>query len=639
GFEHLIDGSSILSGMLQRAAGLKIMLTSRQKLSIKSEWVYQVSGLPTPESRENAVHEIGNSLDLFIERARHVNPGLVLSGEELNAALQICQLVDGSPLGIELAAAWTAALGCAEIVEEIKNSYRFLTSPIQDFSERHRSLEATFNYSWQMLDDDQQKKLARLSVFYGGFNRHSAKWIADADLMKLNELLDRSLLRRLKDGRLDMHRLIHQFTDEKLKESPEAWYEVHDLHSRYFIAFLREREDDLDGEKMVVAREDIRREIENLHAAMTWAVQHWEMDAATEAVRSYFSFYMVHGWYEGAVAFDQLAALIQTKKGTAILDDPTYLSCRIHQAWFCTNLGMVEESEKISMECIQPIQEHGMDRELALCLHNLGVCAIVHGEYERARKLLEEAVALGEKEPFVAFRTFYLWLGYVEYLLGEYEGGMRSLKTSYALFDEKENSWGMSYALSKMGLAADGLGDYASAMVYLREAYQIFLDTGDIIGQGYTLSRLSMGSYFLEEYDEAVVFGEQALEIFQDINHCGGVCTSECRLGFAFLGKGLIEEANVKFHHALERAWDSQLSPLSLYALAGIACVMVLKKEKKAGWELFNYVRFHPKTPAINIDVASRWFRDKKRAYSDEKGAEDELPPLFEIVEGVLNKN
>jgi predicted ATPase/DNA-binding SARP family transcriptional activator len=637
GYEHLMGRNTLLSEMLQGAAGLKLLVTSRQKLNIHGEWVYQVSGLPVPDKREIVKPGSTSSLDLFYERARQANPALRLSEEETNSVLKICQLVEGFPLGVELAAAWTAVLSCAEIAEEIENSYDFLTSPILDISERHRSLRATFNYSWQMLDKGQQELLAKLSVYRGGFSRQAAIQTAGANLLSLTALLNKSLLQRLTDGRIDMHRMIHHFTEEKLKESPEMWNKVHEKHSRYFIEFLQERESDLDNDKMVTVREEVRQEIENLRAAINWAVLHWETDAALEAVRAYFSFFLVHGWHEGVIAFEKLSSLIRTKNEESALDDPVYLSCRAHEAWFCSNLGRVEESETISKECLPPLQERDMDRELSLCFHNLGVNAEFRGEFELSRKQLEAAITLGKKDPFVAYPSFYLWLGYVYFLLGEYEEGMKSFETSYALFNENGNTWGASFALSKMGLAADGLGEHAAAMEYFHAAFQKFLETGDVTGQGYSLSRMSIGAYFLEEYEEAVVFGEQAFELFKETGHRWGMCASLCRLGFAYLGEGNLQEANLKFYNALKQALDSQLDPLSLYALAGIASVLVLEEKYKEGWELFNYIRSHPKTPALYIDVANRWFQSQNSVRSQDKGADDEIAPLTEVVEGALD--
>ena len=598
GYEHLMDGNQLLSNVLQNTAGLKLLVSSRQKLNIQGEWIHQVSGLPIPDHQESIEQNSISSLDLFIERARQTNPAGTLSEEELSAALKICTQVEGFPLGIELAAAWTTVLSCVEITDQLEKGYDFLESPILDISDRHRSLRATFNYSWQMLDKSQQEMLASLTVFRGGFSRQAASMIADANLTNLSSLMDKSLLQRQVDGRINMHRMIQHFAEENLKKSPALWVKVHEKHSNYFTGFLLERERDLDNENMVSVREEVRREIENLRNAIDWAVLHWETNAALEVVRAYFSFYLVQGWHKGALAFNRIASLIQQDKKGSHLDDPVYLSCQAHRGWFLTNLGLIEESEAISQECLQPLQKVGLDREVSFCLHNRGVNAEFRGEYQLSRKLLEEAIEIGKKDVSVAFPSYYLWLGYVYFLFGEYEEGRRSIHTSYALFNERGNTWGAAFALSKMGLAADGLGEHSAAVDYYQQAYQKFLETGDLPGQGYSLSRMSIAAYFLEQYEKAIIFGEQAMDLFGDIGHRWGVCISLCRLGFAHIGKGNIQEAKTRFFSALDMSMRSQLTPLSLYALAGIASVLVQEEDLKEGWKLFNYVKSHPTTPA-----------------------------------------
>lgn len=640
GYEHLIDDGKFLTDLLQRTAHVKLLVTSRQKINVQGEWALLLSGLPVPKHWERETSNGGSSLDLFIARARQANLTLNLSDAELDAALQICQQVEGFPLAVELAASWTALLSCAEIAEEISKSFSFLASQSLDVSEKHRSLEAAFNYSWQMLEAGQREKLARLSVFRGGFTRQAANRVANADWINLTDLLNQSLVCRVSGGRFDMHRMIHHFTQDKLKVRPEVLKDIRDKHSRYYLGYLRDVEKDLMNENMTVTRKELRPEIENLRVAINWAVLHWDTEAAAQAVKDYFSFYVVHGWHEGVTAFDQLAAWIQKNTPTAPQEIyRLYLSCRAHQAWFCSNLSMTEECEELSRECLQPVIECDMKRELALCLHNLGVSAEFRGDYEISKDLLIQSIELGEKDPFVVVPSFYLWLGYVHFLLGDYEDGMISFKTCYKQFMESNNLWGSSFALSKMGLAADGLGDHISAMKYFQEAYQIFLDTGDIAGQAYSLSRMSIGSNFLEDYSGAIEFGEQALALFREIGHNWGIYATLGHLGFANLGLEKTQEAQQLFYKTLEQTSHSQMAPLSLYALAGIASTFLLGEDGEEGWELFQYVQSHPRMPALYTDVAKRWFQNKKRFDAGVKtDVGDNAALLDEVIRVVLEK-
>jgi len=638
GYEHLMGGSPFLSELLQRTAHVKLLVTSRQKVNIVGEWVRSISGLPVPDHWERTDRNGNSSIDLFFERARQTNPKINLSGEELDSALFICRLVEGFPLAIELAASWTAFLDCSKIAKEINNSFNFLTSQMLDVPEKHRSLKAAFNYSWQMLENDQREMLEKLSVFHGGFTHQAARQIAGVNWINLTDLLNKSLVHRTSDGRIGIHKVILNFIEEKVKEKHEISDKIGEKHSRYYLNILYEKEKDLSNENITVAREEIRPEIENLRAAVNWAVLKWTPDAALEAVRSYFSFYLVHGWYDAVIAFQQLADVILEHGDDSPLENPAYLSCRAHQGWFLSNLSMIEECERISKECLQPIIDHDLKRELAIIFHNLGVSAEFKGNYELSKDLLERSIKLGENHPFVAFPSFHLWLGYVHFLLGDYEEGMRCFKTSYSLFSKEDNTWASSFALSKMGLAADGLGEHATAMKYFREAYDIFMATGDVTGQAYSLSRMSIGAYFLEDYGEAIDFGEQALNLFKGINHHWGICASLGHLGFAHLGLGKIQEAQTIFYDALVLASGSELAPLSLYALAGLACILLMEGKNKEGLELFQYTQFHPRIPALYVDVAKHFLQNQRRSGLIEKKSSDDFMPLTNVIANILAK-
>ncbi len=507
-----------------------------------------------------------------------------------------------------------------------------------DVPEKHRSLEAAFNYSWHRLEKKQQDVLIKLSVYRGGFTRQAAEQMTGIDWMTLTELLNKSLIHRTSDGRINLHRVILNFSNENLKENAETSDEVYEKHSRYYIRLLQDKETDLLNEKITVTREEIRPEIENLRAALNWAVLNWDADSALEAVRSYFTFYLVHGWYDGVIALDQLAAFMQMHGDIPTKDNPAYLSCRVHQAWFCSNLTMIEDCEKISREYLQPVKALGMQRELAICFHNLGGSAEFRGEYGLSKELLEKSIRVGRKHPFNVFPSFHLWLGYVHFLLGEYEEGMRCFKESYSLFIKDDNIWGSSFALSKMGLAADGLGDHAAAMKYFKEAYKIFMDIGDVTGQAYSLSRMSIGAYFLEDYKGAIDFGEQAVKLFKSINHVWGTCASLGHLGFTHLRMGEIKRAQNIFYDSLELTSDSEMVPLSLYALAGIACTRVKEGNEKGGTRLFKYIQSHPKTPALYVEVAKHFLQDQGKLIPSGKQAKDDAALLKKVIRNVMEE-
>jgi tetratricopeptide (TPR) repeat protein len=324
------------------------------------------------------------------------------------------------------------------------------------------------------------------------------------------------------------------------------------------------------------------------------------------------AFYVVHGWYEGKDALQDIARVRRDRlisRGTSdVLRDPVYLSARAHQAFFLCNMGQSKESDEISQECLQPLQELGLTLELSECIQNLGVNASFRGEYERAIELLESAILIGRDCHFFAWPTYLLWLGHTNWLQGEYRRGMDCLEKAFALFERQENSWGMAFALTKMGLLADGLEQFAQAMTYHRKALAIFEQINNLAGKAYAFSRMCMAAYFQDDYTQAVKYGLQGYQMFESLGHRWGLITSLSRLGFAYLGTGELEKARQNFSASLMQSRQNEQTPQVLYALVGLACVMAQEGETIKALELFHYVKRHPQTPAVYVQQAIRWF-------------------------------
>lgn len=641
-FEHLITGAGFLSQVLGAAPDVKILVTSRQRLDLEGEWTFPVEGLPVPKDTAGTSLDDSGAVRLFADRARQAQTDIQLYDQDRGRVIRICQLVDGMPLGIELAAAWTPMISLQEIAEEMEKNLDFLATSKCDVPEKHRSLRAVFDSSWLLLTEEQRHTFRRLSVFCGGFDRRAALQITGAGLRELSILLDKSLLGRNETGRFHMHRLLRQYAAEKLDEWADDHDEIHDRHCRYFADFLSQREPELMGEKMIMARQEIRRELENLRAAVDWAILHWEGEAARKVLAGFLTFYTVQGWHEGKDAFRDIA---QSRRDWLLaaddlhtLKDPVYLSSRVHQAFWHSHLGQIDESEPISRECLEPLRGLDLRAELSECLHNLGLNAAFRGEYQRASELLEEAVLLGRDSHHVLWPTYLLWLGYVYFQLGEYERGMMSFQKCYDLFERRGTQWGTAFALSKLGLGADGLGEHSQAMQYHSEALTRSQITGDQAAKAYTLSRMSISAYFLEDYHQAVNFGQEGLEIFQKIGHRWGICASLCRLGFAYLGMGNTGKSGEYFNTALEQSKQFHMTPLSLYALAGLACTLAQEGEAKKATELFQYVLRHPQTPYIYVQQAARWLSDSDQSLSPDTSLATPKDGELEAIDDVIDR-
>ncbi|MFL7838983.1 MAG: AfsR/SARP family transcriptional regulator [Candidatus Promineifilaceae bacterium] len=197
--------------LLQAAPRLKLLVTSRQRLDLMGEWLYEIQGLALPETAVAEELTNNSAVQLFLSSARRVDGNFMLTPEDLQPILQICNLVDGMPLGIELAASWVRLLSCAEIVEEIRRNIDFLRTETHNLPQRHRSMRAIFDQSWDLLLPEEKEVLVRLSVFRGAFSRNDAEQKAGASLAALAGLANKSLIHRVDAGQFKLHNLVRQY--------------------------------------------------------------------------------------------------------------------------------------------------------------------------------------------------------------------------------------------------------------------------------------------------------------------------------------------------------------------------------------------------------------------------------------------
>jgi predicted ATPase len=215
-----------------------------------------------------------SSVALFTQRARQVQSSFDLGRQEKPWVVRICQLVDGMPLGIELAAAWVSILTCQEIAQEIEGNLDFLSATMRDLPERQRSMRVVLDYSWQMLSHEEQQVLSKLSVFRGGFQRPAVEQVAGATLSNLSRLVDRNLLRLYTGGRYDLHELVRQYGATHLESDPQANEETHQRHYAFFMELAEYGEEGLRGGNQLEGLGKLEQDHDNLRAALKWALEY-----------------------------------------------------------------------------------------------------------------------------------------------------------------------------------------------------------------------------------------------------------------------------------------------------------------------------------------------------------------------------
>ncbi len=297
-FEHLLPAADLVMAILSAAPAVKILTTSRERLNLTTENIYSVGGLTVAEDMRSS------AIRLFVQGAVRVRPDFHLPPADLPVVYQICQRVGGLPLAILLAAAWVENLNLREILTELEHSLELLETDLRDIPERQRSIRSIFDYSWERLGSAEQDVFKRLSIFRGGFMREAVSAVTGANLRTLTVLINRSLLRRSPIGRYEVHELLRQYAESKLELSPDDQTDARLKHAVYYIQFLAEQDNALQGSNQKAALLLIDEELDNLRTAwdqLEFLLNRFSSDLSASdlntAWRSMFSLWYYYFFY------------------------------------------------------------------------------------------------------------------------------------------------------------------------------------------------------------------------------------------------------------------------------------------------------------------------------------------------------
>jgi predicted ATPase/DNA-binding SARP family transcriptional activator len=546
--EHILEGSGLLADILKCAPGVALLVTSRERLNLREEWVYEVKGLTYPITGEaTEKSESYSAVRLFLQTARQARRRFELSETRTPHVVRICQIVAGMPLGVELAAAWVQVRSCEEIAQEIEQNLDVLTTRLRNVPERHRSLRAAFEHSWNLLSEQEKTVFHRLSVFRGGFQAAAAAEVAAASPSILLALVDKSLLYRDASDRYQVHELLRQYTAEKLEEVAHERERTEALHSGYYAAFLQQWEEALRGERQGEALEAIGAEIDNVRRAWRWALTQIEsgqdaelaLDVVRRSTTSLYLFYATRDWYqEGEEAFGQAAAALESLdrlSGVPAGEKERLLGRLLaHQGKCCEFTAHSDKARELFETSLAIFHRLGLDgqRETALPLHGLGYMAHIRGEYEQAEQYLQDSMAVYRKaEDGWGIATALANLSLVARRQGTFEEAKRRAQASLALRREIGDRRGIASSLSNLGLVYCDLGEYAEAKKALEEALQICRQLDYKVGIGNVTTGLCQASFRLGDVDAAEQYGRESLTVYQDIGDYWGVAIAFNNLG------------------------------------------------------------------------------------------------------------
>ncbi len=374
-FEHLIEAAPRLSPLLASCPNLDLVVTSRERLQLQGEHVYPVPVLARSEARA-----------LFTTRARAVHPDF----EETDELDELCARLDDLPLALELAAARVAILSTEQLLSRLGSRLDLLRGG-RDAEVRQQTLRATIEWSYDLLELDEQRLLARLAVFRGGCALEAAEAICDADLDRLQSLVDKSLVRVREGQRFWMLETIREFAAERLQDSGEE-AELRRRHAEYFLrlaesAHLSAETTDL-GQRFEIATP----ELDNLRAAIDWAAESGDVALALEIALALESLWVAQQPHEGVRRYEELI--------DAAGELPPEVNAQALRALggVVFMLGEFERGTALHEQALEAFRDLGDELAVAHVLHRLAMNAAHNGEYDEAKALSDESLAISRRQ-------------------------------------------------------------------------------------------------------------------------------------------------------------------------------------------------------------------------------------------------
>ncbi len=619
-FEHLMEGGATqVSDVLQAAPDIKIMITSRQVLNVRGEWQYWVQGVDYPREMHGELMHY-DAVRLFVDCARRVQPSFDFE-PNAGAIAHICQMTEGLPLAIEMAAARTKSLSCAGIAHELESGLAFLSSHLRNVTPRHKSMQAAFEHSWRMLTQHEQTVFARMSVFRGGFTRAAAECVAGASLDDLSALVDQSFIQYSPNERYRVHELMRQYGEERLDQSEGERELTHEKHACYYAAFI-----DKQARPLLIKRQHellplCRPDMDNLRMAWRWAVHHGDLNAiCTCAMPIYWIAQYQSSYLEGVTlmqsAVESLRAFSEgQKRDTGLIEVLPYLS------WLQLRLGRIEDAEASSKECLALQASLNTLPKAAWAsgvLTILSIVAAIRGDYAQAERLaLEERAQIENTGRWLDFPVARYAFANAAIAQGRHDDAQEAILEAIAICEKYGERWFMAYCLTTLGNIEYTKRRLQQAAEHFEAAYQLRRKFDDAEGMAQALYRL--GGIAL---DEGKIFSasqhyEESLSLYHDLNDRGGLAAVYKGLGDVACAKKQYEQAANFYQHALQITCDIQYVSLIFSLLVAIACLFVSVDEPAAACKLFWLVIHHPAS-----DHACR-----ERARASIKQFRDALPP------------
>ena len=577
--EHLTAACAALAhSLVTHCPRLRLLATSRQSLGLTGEVTYRVPPLALPPA---AIFKSGGAegdkgllsalleyeaIRLFVDRASEASPAFVLTMQNAPAVAQICAAVDGNPLALELAAARVKALSVEQVAARLEDRFRLLTRGSRSASQRHQTLRATIDWSYYLLNAQERRLLARLSVFAGGWTLEAAEQVtgdreqgigdrqegveedsgsnkaqesifpetsnlspitSDEVLDLLEDLVDKSLVVVETENGTARYRLLemvrlyaHDRFIESSQDSP-----IRDRHASYFLGLAEKAQGELHGPEQADWLARLETEHDNLRAALSWSADKAGGETGLKLATALYTFWYVRGYlHEGR---EWLARLLEKAQGVT----PVRAKALNNVGNLASVQGDYEAARLHYDESLRLQRELGDELGVATVLGNLGRIACLQSDYATAMPLFEESLAIRRRlEDRRGIAVSLNNLANVFHALGDNRTVKQMTEESLALHREFGDRLNISNALRNLGSVALEEGDPDAARALYEESLAIRRELEDRRGAAYTLRSLAEVMSLQGDAAAARAMLEESLATMRQLGERQGTAEALCML-------------------------------------------------------------------------------------------------------------
>lgn len=638
-FEQLLDESQtdalqavgLLIELMQRAPDIQFLVTSRERLNIQGEWLVELNGLPYPATFEERRAGLYAAVELFKQRASQIVPDIFWHDAAADALIRICQLVDGHPLALEMAAAQMRVKSIFQISEALQTSHSNLARKMRGVAKRHQSMTAVFDHSWRLLSGDEQQAFVQLSILRRAWSELMGMFLAQVSADLLERLVDQSMLRsvastsrRLNERTFDIHPLLRQFAKQKLAELLDGTT-IMALHKRAaeFIqnsttAGTTVRQSDIAHHlyhSLIVPDQDSKDGLAPIAENAPFDDRQQAVEYLLQDGSRLFSQYMLS---EAKLLFDRSAFIAQsalpkmqaiyiqalferavverflgdTKDAVRSLETGLSLLKQIvdlekqgltqskflielaylygQQSEIVKGLSLLDEAGQLLAQL--PAADLETQQTFALCLLQKGTLLTWDGKFKAAEALVRESIKLAEEVGADEILA-QAWndLGAVLRPQGEYAEALRAYRTSRDLWAMHKNDYRVAVIENNIAIILAIRDDWAKSLTYFQRALWFWERIEDLE----QISRVSMnmGNLLLSlgQWEKSEEFFLQSIDLSKHTGNLRRCSMGQHNLAYLYLETKKFDEAKQFFQKSLVYEESIDQSPFLPLVYIGLA--------------------------------------------------------------------